>query len=82
MSLDSLLKLAEIEPENPANLYILANAWYFHTNYPEFFSAMRRAVEAGGVPMREMFSREPMFAPIREHSEFREILQSRPAGSP
>lgn len=70
-SLAPALQLKEIEPENPANLFILAHAWYFHTNYPEFFKTMQEAIRLGGIPVREMFQSDPLFAPIREHEEFR-----------
>lgn len=70
-SLAPALQLEKIEPKNPVNLFILAHAWYFHTNYPEFFKTMHEAIRLGGIPLREMFQSDPLFAPIREHEEFR-----------
>lgn len=73
-SLAPALRLAQIEPLNPANQYILAHAWYSHTNMPEFYKAMQAAIEAGGVPMQEMFSKDSYFDRLREEVEFRRIM--------
>lgn len=75
-SLGPALRLAEIEPNNPANQFILAHSWYSHTNMPEFYKAMRAAIQAGGVPIREMFSRDSYFEPLRNDAGFRQLIEN------
>lgn len=74
-SLTPALHLAEIEPENPANQMILAQAWYYNTNLPSFFSAMEKAIQIGGPAYREMFLTDPSLAPVRKHEDFQRITR-------
>jgi len=78
-SLGPALRLAQVEPANPANQFILAHSWYSHTNMPEFYKAMRAAIDAGGAPAREMFLSDSYFAPIRNEMEFQRLAAPKPA---
>jgi tetratricopeptide (TPR) repeat protein len=74
-SLAPAIRLTQIEPLNPANQFILAHAWYSHTNMPEFYKAMGAAIDAGGTQLREMFAKDDYFAPLRSEPEFRQLME-------
>jgi tetratricopeptide (TPR) repeat protein len=74
-SLAPAIRLVQLEPNNPANQFILAHSWYSHTNMPEFYKAMSAAIDAGGIPVQEMFANDSYFTPLRKEAEFRHLIE-------
>lgn len=66
-------KLSEIESGNPQNFMLLARAYFLHNDKPKFYEAARKAIELGGVPIRETLLNEPLFAPWKADPEFKAL---------
>ncbi len=81
-SLGPALRLIAIEPQNPANHFILAHSLYAHNKLPEFYDAMTEAIKLGGVPFRDMFASDRYFERLREDPTFVRLLKIPGAASP
>lgn len=66
--------LVALEPDSAENQLLLAKAALRNRNNDGFYAAARTALEKGGLPMREAFSKSPEFDPVRKEPEFQSLL--------
>ena len=66
--------LVAVEPDVAENQLALARAALRNRKKEEFFAAARAAVEKGGLPMREAFTKSTEFDTVRNDPEFQAIL--------
>ena len=66
--------LVALEPDIAENQLALARAALRNNKRPEFFSAVRLAMEMGGLPMREVLAKSQEFDSVRNEPEFQAIL--------
>jgi tetratricopeptide (TPR) repeat protein len=66
--------LVAVEPDVAENQLALARAALRNRKKEDFFAAARAAVEKGGLPMREAFTKSTEFDPVRNDPEFQAIL--------
>ena len=66
--------LVALEPDIAENQLALARAALRNNNRPEFFSALRLAMEMGGLPMQEVLAKSQEFDSVRNEPEFQTIL--------
>jgi len=67
-------ELVAVEGTNPRNYYILARAWLARTNFSEFYKAANKAIDLGGLPMRDIFLQDPALEPFRKEPEFKKMV--------
>ena len=79
LELAAARSLAEAEPDLAENQYRLAKAAALNDDKPLCLSAARRAIELGGLPMREGLAKAEVFDRYREDLEFQSLLK--PPGS-
>ena len=72
--------LAEVEPQEAENQYRLANAAALNNDKALCVAAARRAIELGGLPMREGLAKAGVFDRYREDLDFQELLKPPVAG--
>ncbi len=72
--------LADLEPDVAENQYRLAKAAALNDDKPLCVAAARRAIELGGLPMREGFAKTEIFDRYREDAEFQALLRPPGAG--
>jgi tetratricopeptide (TPR) repeat protein len=72
--------LADLEPDDAENQYRLAKAAALNNDKPLCIAAARRAIELGGLPMREGLGKTEVFERYREDSEFQALLRPPNAG--
>jgi tetratricopeptide (TPR) repeat protein len=72
--------LADLEPDVAENQYRLAKAAALNNDKPLCIAAARRAIELGGLPMREGLAKTEVFERYREDSEFQALLRPPGAG--
>lgn len=73
-SIPAALQLVAAEGTNAQNYILLSNAYFAEGKKKEFYEAARKAIELGGLSVRETFSREPLLAPWRDEPEFQELI--------
>ena len=66
-------KLSEIEGSNSQNFMLLSRAYFLHSDKPKFYEAARKAIELGGVPIRETIINEPTFQAWKNDPEFKAL---------
>ena len=66
--------LVALEPDIAENQLALARAALRNNKRPEFFSAVRLAMEMAGLPMREVLAKSQEFDSVRNEPEFQAIL--------
>ena len=67
-------ELVAIEGSNPRNYYILARALLIQTNKAEFYKAANKAIELGGLQMRDIFAEDPALVPLHDEPEFKKLI--------
>lgn len=72
--------LAEAEPKEAENQYRLAKAAAINDDKPLCLAAARRAIELGGLPMREGLAKAAAFDRYREFPDFQALLRPPGAG--
>ncbi len=72
-------RLIHIEPTNAQNYLLLARVYYSLDKKKEFYETARKAIEVGGVSMREQILNDDFFQAWRNDPEFQSLAQ--PGGS-
>jgi tetratricopeptide (TPR) repeat protein len=72
--LDVATKLASMEPNDAQIQYVLARARLVNGDDKGFYEAARKAVELGGVEVREALQQDAAFERLRDKDEFRELI--------
>jgi tetratricopeptide (TPR) repeat protein len=72
--------LSDLEPDDAENQYRLAKAAALNNDKPLCIAAAQRAIELGGLPMREGLGKTEVFERYREDSEFQALLRPPGAG--
>ena len=72
--------LSDLEPDDAENQYRLAKAAALNNDKPLCIAAARRAIELGGLPMREGLGKTEVFERYRVDSEFQALLRPPGAG--
>jgi tetratricopeptide (TPR) repeat protein len=75
LELQAARTLAEVEPEEAENQYRLAKAAAQNNDKALCLAAARRAIELGGLPMREGLAKAEVFDRYREDLDFQELLK-------
>jgi tetratricopeptide (TPR) repeat protein len=75
LELQAARTLAEVEPEEAENQYRLAKAAAQNNDKVLCLAAARRAIELGGLPMREGLAKAEVFDRYREDLDFQELLK-------
>jgi len=73
-SIPAAIQLTTAEGTNPQNYILLANAYFGEGKKPEFYEAARKAIEIGGLTVRERLSNEPALEEWRSDPEFQELI--------
>ncbi len=72
-TLEAAKRLTEIESSNARNYLLLARAYYAHDEKKAFYATARKALEIGGLPIRDELVNDPLYTPWRSDAEFRAI---------
>jgi len=75
LELQAARTLAEVEPEEAENQYRLAKAAAQNNDKALCLAAAWRAIELGGLPMREGLAKAEVFDRYREDLDFQELLK-------
>lgn len=70
-------RLAAIEPNNPDNYLALARAAFLNDDKKAFCSAAAGAIRTGGLPMRELLEKSPLFARWQKDPEFQAAIDGK-----
>ena len=77
---DKALELArkwdKLEPDNPEVKFMLTKFFFITGDRSEFYSGATKAVEMGGISMRERYAHEPVFGAIRSDPEFQTLIKT------
>ncbi|MGB8355139.1 MAG: DUF2723 domain-containing protein [Chthoniobacteraceae bacterium] len=77
---DKALELArkwdQLEPDNPEVKFMLTKFFFITGARSEFYSGATKAVEMGGISMRERYAHDPVFAPVRPEPEFQALIKA------
>ena len=79
--LAAAVRLAGIEADNPENSLVLARAAFLNNDKKAFYPAAKQAIRIGGLPLREAFEKNPLFAPWQKDPEFK-ALRNEPTEPP
>lgn len=74
-ALDPAQRLIKVEPTNSENFLLLARVYYSLNKKKEFYDAVRKAIEIGGVSMREQILNDDFFKSWRNEPEFQSLAQ-------
>ena len=80
LELEAARTLAAVEPEEAENQYRLAKAAAQSKDKALCLTAARRAIELGGLPMREGLAKAEVFDRYREDLDFQELLKTPSSG--
>ncbi|HEY5621037.1 MAG TPA: hypothetical protein VIR77_00410, partial [Pontiella sp.] len=73
-------KCIQIAPASPSGWINLAAVQLMRNKVNEAFTSLRKAVELGGEPVRNMLRKDKRFDPVRKSREFQQIApQIQPA---
>jgi tetratricopeptide (TPR) repeat protein len=75
LELEAARTLVAAEPQEAENQYRLAKAAAQNNDKPLCLAAARRAIELGGLPMREGLAKAEVFDRYREDLDFQELLK-------
>jgi len=70
----ALQKYLQREPANPRVWIDLAAVYVAMNQTDPSLNALKRAVEIGGEPVRDIVRKDPRFDAIRERAEFKQII--------
>ncbi|PTX93957.1 hypothetical protein DB345_20530 [Spartobacteria bacterium LR76] len=68
-------RLIKVEPTNAQNWLLLARVYYSLNKKKEFYETARKAIEIGGVSMREQILNDDFFKSWRDEPEFQNLAQ-------
>jgi hypothetical protein len=80
LELNAAQALAAFDPKEAENQYRLAKAAAKNNDKALCLAAARRAIELGGLPMREGLSKAEVFNRYREDVDFQELLKTPSSG--
>ncbi|CAN5611420.1 hypothetical protein BH09VER1_BH09VER1_21590 [soil metagenome] len=70
-------QLTEIDSSNAENFLLLARAYYVNQDKKGFYTNATKAIEIGGLPIRETLEEDPLFAPLQDDPDFKKLVGQR-----